>query len=198
VAALPEASEADAALSARLSPPRAAHCRRVAATAVRLAGLHGLPAGAAELAGLLHDWCREMPEPELLAAARDLGLLAGLRPAQVVPAVLHGPVAARLLPQRWPDLPPTVLQAIDRHTTGDPEMTALDCLIYVADLIEPGHAFDGLASLRALAETDLAAAALAAAEAGLTRLLQRGRPIDLRTVAARNALLLRTAGRERR
>jgi ribosome-associated protein len=148
---LPEIAEVRAAVRARLSPQRAAHSERVAGTAVDLAGRHGLDASAAELAGWLHDWCREVPAAEIVATARVLGLLDGRRAEQVVASVLHGPVAARTLPERWPDLPPAVLAAIDRHTTGDPEMTAFDCLVYVADLVEPAHAFAGVEELRALA-----------------------------------------------
>jgi nicotinate (nicotinamide) nucleotide adenylyltransferase len=193
----PTPDEVRQALRAQLSPPRAAHCERVAETAVRLARRHGLDPAAAELAGLLHDWYREVPAEEIIRLARSCGVLpADAEPEQVVPAALHGPVAARLLPQRWPGLPEQVLTAIDRHTTGDPQMTAFDLLLYVADLAEPGHAFPGVEQLRALAERDLAAAALAAMEATLEHLLRQGRAIDRRTVAARNALLARVRGQD--
>lgn len=177
------------AVAARLTPPRAEHSLRVAETAVRLADRHALDRRDAELAGLLHDWCRECPAGELLDQARALGVPLPPEPAQVVTAALHGPVAARLLPRRWPGLPARVLEAIDRHTTGDPAMTDFDCLILLADLLEPGHDFDGVADLRALAERDLRAACAEALTATLAHLLRTGRRIDARAVAARNALL---------
>ncbi len=183
-------------LRERLSPPRAAHVLRVAETAVRLARLHGCDPTQAETAGLLHDWYREVPDVEIVALARQCGALGPQeRSDQIVPAALHGPVAARLLPRRWPELPAEVCSAIDRHTTGAPDMTLLDCLMYVADMVEPGHSYEGVQALRAAAETDLQRAALAGMTATMQRLLQRGRAVDLRTVAARNALLarLRTA-----
>lgn len=185
-------SEVRAALRSRLGPARAAHCERVAVTAVALARRHGLDAAAAELAGLLHDWYREYGAAEILAEARACGVVAADVPEEgIVPAVLHGPVAARLLPRQWPELAPAVLSAIDRHTTGDPGMTSFDCVVYVADLIEPGHRYPGVEALRALADRDVCAATLAAMDAGIVRLVQAGRRIDLRTVAARNALLAR-------
>lgn len=190
-------SEIRAAVERQLSPPRLAHVVRVAETAVRLAARHGCEATSAELAGLLHDWYREVPDAEIVSLARACGVLGpGERLDQIVPAALHGPVAARLLPRRWPDLPPEVCSAIDRHTTGDPDMTLLDCLIFVADMVEPGHTYPGVQELRARAEIDLWGAALAGMTATMERLLGRGKVIDLRTVAARNVLLMRCSGRE--
>ena len=195
---VPTATEVRLAVGEHLSPGRAAHVGRVAAAAMQLADTHGLRRDWAELAGLLHDWYREVPFPEIVSLARACGAVpAGVAEAQIVPAALHGPVAARLLPQRWPDLPPEVLVAIDRHTTGDPEMTAFDCLLYVADLIEPGHTFAGVEGPRAAAARDLGEAARLGMEATIERLLHRGAPIDPRTVAARNALLARAATRSR-
>jgi predicted HD superfamily hydrolase involved in NAD metabolism len=186
------ADEARAAVRLQLSPARAAHSERVAETAAALAASHGLDAAAAHLAGLLHDWYRELPAAEIVALARSCGALPpGAADADVVPSVLHGPVAARLLPSRWPELPPAVLQAIDRHTTGDPAMTAFDCCLFVGDAVEPGHSWEGVEELRRLAARDLWAATLAVMDAGLRQLLERGRAVDLRTVAARNALLRR-------
>jgi len=43
-----------------------------------------------------------------------------------------------------------ILRAIRLHTTGDAGMSAFDALIYAADLIEPGRAFEGVDELRAL------------------------------------------------
>ncbi len=190
----PDPREVRRAVEGRLSPDRAAHCVRVAAEAERLARVHGADAAEARLAGLLHDWCREEPADAILRDAQALGVPLPRGEAQVVPAALHGPVAARLLPLRWPGLSLSVLAAIDRHTTGDPEMTDFDCLVFLADLLEPAHDFPGIDDLRAAAERDLRAACAEALTRALSRLLAQGRRIDARAVAARNALLARGAG----
>lgn len=185
----PDPAEVRLAVEARLSPERAAHCERVAETARRLAAQHGLDQEDAVLAGLLHDWCREDPPDALLAQARALAVPLPDDPADVVGAVLHGPVAARLLPWRWRGLPSAVLTAIDRHTTGDRAMTDFDCLVYLADMLEPAHDFPEALALRELAEHDLHLACLQGLTATLTHLLARGRPIACRAILARNALL---------
>lgn len=47
------------------------------------------------------------------------------------------------------------------HTTGKPDMTVLEQVIYLADAIEPTRReYPGLAQIRALAQTNLSAAVL--------------------------------------
>lgn len=194
---MPGVDEVARAVTGRLSPERAAHVARVATTATELARRHGMDAECAALAGWLHDWCREVPGPELVRLSREHGVAPAQGQALIVSA-LHGPLAARLLPQTWPDLPAVVLQAIDRHTTGDAGMTDLDCLIYVSDAIEPGRSYPGVDRLRALAAEDLRGATRGVMEAGLADLLRRGKPIDTRSVRAWNDLVVqqRSADRE--
>lgn len=161
---------------------------RVAATAQALARRHGVDPERARLAGLYHDWAREWSAAELLAEAGRLGL------GPAVPEVLHGPVAAALLPP-LPGLDAEVRVAIARHTTGAPGMSRLDMVVYLADLIEPGRDFAGVDQLRRLAHEDLEAATLAAMDQTLRDLLDRRLPIDERGVAARNELLGRIGRR---
>ncbi len=192
---MPSRTAVERALEERLSPARAAHVRRVAQEAVALAQRFGLPPDAALWAGLLHDWYKEVPTADLVRLAREAGVIAPEVPdAAIMVGTLHGPVAARLLPRQWPELPPSVLDAIDRHTTGDPQMSDLDCVVYVADLIEPERRFAGVEQLRELATRDLYAATLSGMTATLQDLLRRGRRIDPRAVLARNAMVVRLAG----
>lgn len=192
---MPSRTEVEQALEERLSPARAAHVRRVARQAVVLAERFGVEAEQALWAGLLHDWHKEVPATELVGLARETGVIApGVPDAAVLVGTLHGPVAARLLPRQWPELAPSILDAIDRHTTGDAQMSDLDCVLYVADLIEPERRFPGVEALRELAMRDLYRATLAGMTATLRDLLERGRRIDLRAVAARNAMMARLAG----
>ena len=51
-----------------------------------------------------------------------------------------------------------VYEAIRWHTTGKPDMTTLEKVLYMADYIEPSRDFDGVDELRRLAYTDLDAA----------------------------------------
>ena len=73
---------------------------------------------------------------EQVALARELGVDFGVDLETVRP-LLHGVIAARILPERYPELPPEVWHAIAVHTTAAVEMSPLDEVIFVADGIEP-------------------------------------------------------------
>jgi HD superfamily phosphohydrolase YqeK len=120
-----------------------------------------------------------MPEVEMAPIARALGCDPD------IPAVWHGPVAARILHRDFGLDDPAILSAIARHTVGDPALTALDAVVFVADLA----AHDIVPGLHELALRDLRGAALAAVQASVAHLLQRRRLIDLQAVRTWNALL---------
>lgn len=117
-------------------PKRLAHSLSVAETAENLALVYGVDPYLARVAGLLHDWDKALTHDEIIEQARELGIDMGVDLALVQP-LLHGIVAARELPERYPDLPASVFEAIDRHTTGAADMTPLDMVVFVADGIEP-------------------------------------------------------------
>ena len=65
-----------------------------------LARRFGASPEAAELAGLLHDYCRELSDEETLAAAARYGVAVGPVEARRPKKILHGPVAAAELASR--------------------------------------------------------------------------------------------------
>ena len=177
------------ALTGRVSPQSADHCRAVATAAEELARRHGVDPDQAWLAGLLHDWARDESPDELLAQAARLGLeMAPID--QDVPYLLHARVGRAELSSAMPELSPAVLDAIERHTVGSPEMTDLDMCVYVADMIEPARRFDGVEELRRAVATlslfDLYARAYAAS---LRHLLVAGKYIHPASVQAWNAIV---------
>lgn len=82
----------------QLSSKRYEHSVRVAETAVKLARLHGCDEEKAEIAGLLHDYCKEYPKEEQVRIAVEQHLLSS-REDLLMPQVLHGPVASYILKQ---------------------------------------------------------------------------------------------------
>jgi predicted HD superfamily hydrolase involved in NAD metabolism len=167
-------SEAERLITARLSERRRAHVFRVAAEAVTLARRFGASTGEAELAGLLHDYCRELSDQETLAAADRCGIAYGPVEARRPKHILHGPVAAAELAGR---VPQSVEQAIARHTVGAAGMTVLDKCVYLADFLEPGRDFPGVEEVRVLARTSLDEAIAASSRITLLDLIGRGRGV---------------------
>lgn len=182
-------SQASAALRARLGDAGAGHSERVAQTAGLLASTYGLEAEPARLAGLLHDWDRERSSDALASAARDAGIEL-TEADEAVPYLLHARTAAVSLEQSLPGLPRNVLQAVSRHTLGAPDMSELDMVVYLADMIEPARTFSGVEELRdAVGTIPLDELFALGYQHSVAHLVSTRRRIHPETVAVWNALV---------
>ncbi len=85
--------------------------------------------------------------------------------------------------------PDEVYEAIFWHTTGKADMTLLDKILYIADYIEPNRDFEGVERLRRLAYTDLDQAMLLGVESTIQEMEERGVPVHINTILARQWLL---------
>jgi len=140
--------DALAAITARLGKKAAKHCKRVSDSATALALVYGVDPDLARLAGLLHDWDREQTPEELLAAAHAAGI--EITPAdEAAPHLLHARTGAIAVASALPGLPAEVVTAIARHTVGATGMSALDMVVYLADMIESHRDYNGVEPLRA-------------------------------------------------
>lgn len=166
---------AEALIAARLSSRRREHSHRVAAEAVALARRYGASPEEAEVAGLLHDYCRELTNEETLAAAARYGIPVGPVEARRPRNILHGPVAAAMLAEQGLDA--LIASAIARHTVGAAGMTVLEKCLYLADYCEPGRDFPGVDDVRAAAAGSLDAAVGEAARRSLLDIITRGRGV---------------------
>lgn len=140
--------EADRAVRARLGDEAYGHSVRVAETAAELAAVYGVDVEHARLAGLLHDWDRELPRDGLVTAARDAGIT--VTPAdEAAPYLLHSRTGAHAIAEALPGLPDVVVRAVSRHTIGAVDASDLDKVVYLADTIEPARTHRGVKKLRA-------------------------------------------------
>ncbi len=171
-----------AAVRSRLSARRFEHVLAVAETAARLASRYGADAERAWLAGLIHDYARELPPAEAVRLAAARGLLERVDEPSV--ALLHALLGAELAREELGIEDEQVLRAVACHTTGEAAMTTLDKVVYLADVIEPGRRFPGVERLRDLAWRDLDAAVLAALRQSVADLVRAGKKVDRRTLAA--------------
>ena len=142
-----------AQLKERVGKRRYKHSVGVAKTAKKMAKVYGLDPEQARMAGLVHDWDKCYRGEESTQRALDLGLEIDSAILYEMPWLLHGPTAALALSREFPEWGAETFQAIERHTCGAADMSPLDCIIYVADIIEPGRDYgpgSGLDELRAL------------------------------------------------
>ncbi|MBQ9068993.1 MAG: bis(5'-nucleosyl)-tetraphosphatase (symmetrical) YqeK [Eggerthellaceae bacterium] len=140
-------------LSERVRPKRLKHSVNVAKVARRLAKAYGADPDKARLAGILHDWDKGLDNEQLRDRAIELKVDVDEMVLTDMPWLLHGPTAAAALSRAYPQFGADVFQAIERHTSGAADMAPLDCIIYVADIIEPNRTFgdmEGIERLRGL------------------------------------------------
>jgi predicted HD superfamily hydrolase involved in NAD metabolism len=182
------AAEYEQVVSRLLSPERFRHVLAVRQCAVEMAVRFGADPQEAALAGLLHDYARELPHRELLRIAREEGLVTDPVELQAL-VLLHGPVGAVRVRRELGIDNPRVLQAISLHTLGCPEMGLLDRIIYLADLVAEGRDYPGVDTMRQAVRNGLHQGLLAGFAFSVRYCLEREKLIHPRTIAAWNSLL---------
>ena len=125
-------------LEKRLSPKRFLHTLGVAQIAAFLAALHGESREKALTAGLLHDIAKPFSDQELMDFCKREQLPVSEAEA-LAPYLLHGKVGAMLARDEFGVEDPEILKAIEFHTTGRPDMSLLEILVFIADYIEPAR-----------------------------------------------------------
>ncbi len=176
---------ARAMIATRLSAPRREHSQRVATEAAALARRYGATPAAAEIAGILHDYCRELEPAELLAAAARLGLAVSALEESRAVGLLHARVAAAELSAAGL-VGDDIAGAIARHTVGGAGMTTLEKCVYLADFCEPGRESPQVTEVRAVALESLDEAVAAAARFSLLHLIERRRGVVPEALALYN------------
>lgn len=176
-------------LRKHLGPELYRHSLGVAETALELAERYGADKRRAYLAGLVHDYAKNLSAERLLALASHFGLPID-RITRAEPRLLHAPVGAALLPLEMKITDAAVLNAIACHTTGSSRMSLLARIVYLADVIEPSRDYPGVERLRQEAFQDFTGALLAAVENTIGSVLARGLLLHPRSVSFRNQLLL--------
>ena len=145
-------------LKGLLKPARYAHVLSVAQTAVYMATAHLEDPVRAYTAGLLHDCAKFMNDEDMLKAAKDHNIELDDIEKRAVQLV-HSKVGSVLAKEKYGIEDEEILSAIWYHTTGHPNMTRLEKIIYIADTVEPlrvwGEDNSELDIIRSVALSDL-------------------------------------------
>ena len=169
-------------LKKELDAARYAHTLGVEKTAREMAEKFGVDEEKAALAGLLHDCAKCMPLSQMTKAAKNEKLVPLMKVSYgLFHAVGRGQVAQDVNDVHDPE----VLGAIRWHTTGHANMTKLEKIVYLADMIEPNRKpYPGLEALRKLCMTDLDEAMHMALLMSLDHVREQGKPLHPDTMAA--------------
>ncbi len=134
---------------------RFVHTLGVEYTAAALAMRYGKDVEQAQIAGLLHDCAKCMENGKLLSAC-DKHHIEVTDVERRNPYLLHAKVGSYLAKKEYKIEDPEILNAILYHTTGHPDMTLLEKIIFTADYIEPGRKqAPNLKMIRQMAFVDL-------------------------------------------
>ena len=98
---------------------------------------------------------------------------------------IHGIVGAILVREKY-HFNKDMVNAIYYHTTGRPNMSDLEKIVYLADKIEPGKNYQGIEEERHLAYQDLDKAVILCLETKIKKLTSEGKPIHQDTIKTLN------------
>ena len=121
-----------------LSDDRFEHTIGVMYTAESLAMRYGVDMTKAAVAGLLHDCAKCIPNAQKIKMCKknDIEIT---EMEEKNPSLLHAKLGAYMAETAYGVEDPEILSAIKWHTTGKPDMSMLDIIIYMADYIEPNR-----------------------------------------------------------
>ena len=140
-------------LKDRLQEKRLKHSFGVMEMAQKLAKAHGVDAENAKIAGLLHDCAKNMPNEELIDYCKKNGIEIDEIKLKS-PGILHADVGADIAKKIF-NVNDEIAHSILFHTLANDDMTDLDKIIYLADLVEEGRELEGIDEIRDMAFIDL-------------------------------------------
>lgn len=169
-------------LRGRLQEKRLKHSFGVMDMAVRLAKRYGVNEENAKLAGLLHDCAKNMSNDELIKYCNDNGIYID-EVKMSSPGILHAEVGADIARKVF-NVNDEIYESILYHTLAYKEMTDLDKIIYISDLIEDGRDLPGLEEIREMAFIDLDKTLVMSLEYCMDNVKERGKNTHIQSIEA--------------
>ena len=172
-----------------LKPKRMPHVLGTEQEAVRLTRRYGGDETQARIAALLHDCTKKLELPEQLALCAQYGIELDELEQRAL-KLLHSKTGAAIARSVF-GVEDAVYDAIWYHTTGKPDMTRLEKILYLADYIEPSRDFPGVEELRKAVYEDLDHGLLLGLSMTIQEMEEMGNPVHHQTRDARDYLLKR-------
>lgn len=165
-----------------LDSKRYEHTLGVAYTAACLAMRYGYDMEKAYITGLLHDCAKCMSNKDKLEYCEKYDIPV-TKVEHENPSLLHAKVGAEMSRRKYDIKDSEIYQAIMYHTTGHPQMTLLDKIIYISDYMEPHRdEAPNLDSVRKQAFIDINATLLTILKDSVTYLEKSDKTVDPMTM----------------
>ena len=181
--------EIEIVLKKMLPDRRLKHSLNVSKCAVKLSEIYKCDSQKAEIAGLLHDCAKYFTNEQIQNCTRKFNIeLDSLEVNNT--ALSHSIIGAYVVKEEFNIDDEEIINAIKYHTTGRENMSLLEKIIYIADLIEEGRKFPGVDELRELTFSGrLEEALILSFNNTIKFVIDNGQLIHPRTVSARNYIL---------
>lgn len=175
------------AVKSQMPEKRWLHTQGVMETSVELAKKYGADPMKADLAAILHDYCKYWPTQEQARIISEHDLPQDL--LEYNKELWHSHAGAYIAQAKFGIDDEEILDAVRYHTSGREHMTLLDKVVCLADYMEPGRDFPGVNKIRELSKTSLDKALIAGFDSTIGFLLSQGKLIYPLTISARNFLI---------
>lgn len=177
-------------LKANLKEKRYAHILGVADTAKKLAQINGVSEEKAEIAGLVHDIAKNLSKEKMqeIIKGNNLVLSEVEKNNSDLWHSIIGPIVAK---EKLEIEDEEILSAMRWHTTGKKNMSTLEKILYIADMIEPGRNFEGVEEIREATFNDLDRGVFLGLTHSIKFLLTKDLLIDINTIESRNHFLFK-------
>ncbi len=176
-------------LKGMLTEKRYRHSLGVMETAVEMAEIFGVDTEKARLAGLLHDCAKDVERNKRIPLCKELGVhLDAVKKDQK--GLIHADLGAKMVETEFGITDIDIINAVKYHTLGRENMTDLEKILYLADIIEPNRVpFEGIEELRSLCKTNLDCAMLFALDRSIEYIQHRHKKLHSQTLAAQQYFL---------
>ena len=171
-----------------LKEDRFIHTLGVVSVAKKLAKLNNVSEEKAEIAALSHDIAKNMQLEEMQKLMNENNIILS-EDEKITTELWHSILAPIVAKERLGIEDEEILSAIRWHTTGKENMSKLDKIIYIADMIEPSRNFEGLEEIRRVTLENLDKGVTLGLNHSIEYLLKKGVLIDINTVKARNYMI---------
>ena len=140
-------------IKTKLSEDRYIHSIGVMEKAEELALHYGLDTRKARLIGLAHDIAKQMTIEEIEEYIGEYGIELD-EVERINTSLIHAKIGADICKREY-DFDDEMVNAIKYHTTGRPEMSLMEKIIFIADKIEENRNYIGIERRRKLALEDI-------------------------------------------
>lgn len=135
-----------------------------------------------KIAGILHDYTKNMSFEEAVEYLKTKINKEELVEAKKAPSVIHSITAYYLVQEELGINDEEILKAILHHTTGSPNMSPLEELIFVSDAVELTRTYEGVEEIRKRVYEDFYEGMLYMIEQTLIHLKEKGWYINPKTI----------------